>query len=119
MPAIFNELSFREDHLTWCGACHHNTAWVCACRFVLLLTKHPDYFFWLYIVYIALQGWLALLALVHYPHGSSLELKYAPDGFEYVVWLPAVVLPAWPCPAMPCLGIQLSCLHCWESHALR
>lgn len=55
------------------------------CRFVVILTEHPDYFFWLYIVYTALQGWLALLALVHFPHGSGLELKSAPEGFEYVV----------------------------------
>ncbi|KAK9792737.1 hypothetical protein WJX73_001757, partial [Symbiochloris irregularis] len=53
-------------------------------RFVIKLTESPDYFFYLYCVYAGLQGWLALLALVAFPGGSGLELKYAPDGFDYV-----------------------------------
>lgn len=63
----------------------YSKATACVPRFVVKLTDHPDYFFYLYCVYAGLQGWLALMALVAFPGGSGLELKYAPDGFDYVV----------------------------------
>ena len=42
-------------------------------RFVLLLAEERDYFFVMYCVLFAAEGWLALLALAHYPAQEHME----------------------------------------------
>ena len=52
------------------------------CRFVIILSEHRNYFFWLSVTNTGLQAWLALLALLHHPGRSGLE---ANDDAGYVV----------------------------------
>ncbi|CAL8468910.1 g8451 [Coccomyxa elongata] len=42
-------------------------------RFVLMLAEQHDYFFVLYIINFAAEGWLAILALFHYPSEDNME----------------------------------------------
>ncbi len=44
-----------------------------ASRFVLMLAEQHDYFFVLYIINFAAEGWLAILALLHYPSEDNME----------------------------------------------
>lgn len=44
-----------------------------ACRFVVLMAEQHDYFFILYIISFAAEGWLAVLALFHYPSEDNME----------------------------------------------
>ena len=52
------------------------------CRFVVILSQHRNYFFWLSVANTGLQGWLALLAVLHHPRRSGLEPN---DDSGYVV----------------------------------
>ena len=52
-------------------------------RFVLLLTERRDYFFYLYVVGVAGQLWLTLLALLHYPDAQHLEPVPGSDEAAY------------------------------------
>ena len=56
-------------------------------RFVLLLTERRDYFFYLYVVGVAGQLWLTLLALLHYPDAQHLEPVPGSDEAAYEVRL--------------------------------
>ena len=53
-------------------------------RFVVLLSNDHDYFFVLYIVYFVAQGWLALLALAHYP--GEQDLDPLPENISLIVY---------------------------------
>jgi len=50
---------------------------------VLLLTERRDYFFYLYVVGVAGQLWLTLLALLHYPDAAHLEPVPGSDEAAY------------------------------------
>ena len=54
-------------------------------RFVLLLTERRDYFFYLYVVGVAGQLWLTLLALLHYPDAQHMEPVPGSDEAAYEV----------------------------------
>ena len=54
---------------------------------MVLLSERKDYFFWLYVVYFALQGWLALMAAFFYPNTSSLVPNESTADFTYEVLL--------------------------------
>ena len=56
------------------------------CRFVVMLAKQHDYFFVLYVVKFAAEGWLAVLALFHHPSMEHTEpLPEDPDCRVYEV----------------------------------
>lgn len=44
------------------------------CRFVITMAEDYDYFFILYLVGFCMEGWLAMLALLHYPSDEHLEI---------------------------------------------
>ena len=52
---------------------------------MLLLTERRDYFFYLYVVGVAGQLWLTLLALLHYPDAQHLEPVPGSDEAAYEV----------------------------------
>ena len=54
---------------------------------MLLLTERRDYFFYLYVVGVAGQLWLTLLALLHYPDAQHLEPVPGSDEAAYEVGL--------------------------------
>ena len=55
-------------------------------RFVITMAEGYDYFFVLYIVGFCAEGWLAVLALLHYPSDEHLEaLPDDPDMLAYEV----------------------------------
>lgn len=54
---------------------------------MLLLTERRDYFFYLYVVGVAGQLWLTLLALLHYPDAQHLEPVPGSDEAAYEVRL--------------------------------
>lgn len=54
-------------------------------RFVLQRTEVYGYFFVMYITYVVLEFWLALLALFIYPSSASLEPLDAGVDDNYVV----------------------------------
>ena len=59
---------------------------MCFCRFVITMAEQHDYFFVLYIVGFCAEGWLAILALLHYPSDEHLEaLPDDPDVPVYEV----------------------------------
>ena len=59
---------------------------VLPCRFILLLAdRKSGYFFYLYVVYFALQAWLALLALFHYPDIPAMTPVDPNADFAYQV----------------------------------
>ncbi len=43
-------------------------------RFVITMAEDYDYFFILYLVGFCAEGWLAVLALLHYPSDEHLEI---------------------------------------------
>ena len=43
-------------------------------RFVITMSEDYDYFFILYLVGFCAEGWLAVLALLHYPSDEHLEI---------------------------------------------
>ena len=58
-------------------------------RFVVTMADDYDYFFILYLVRFCAEGWLALLALAHYPSDEHLEVL--PDDpnqqlYEVCIW---------------------------------
>ncbi len=62
---------------------------LCAHRFVVLLAKEHDYFFFLYIANFAAEGWLAILALFNYPSLENLEAQPEdPNNPVYEVCIP-------------------------------
>ena len=67
--------------------------WRPDCRFVVILSDQRGYFFWLFVAYTGFQAWLALLALLHHPGGSSVE---ANDDTGYVVCSLVASMPALP-----------------------
>ena len=55
-------------------------------RFVITMAEDYDYFFVLYITGFCAEGWLAVLALLHYPSDEHLEaLPDDPDMLAYEV----------------------------------
>lgn len=71
---------------------------------MLLLTERRDYFFYLYVVGVAGQLWLTLLALLHYPDAQHLEPVPGSDEAAYEVgFLKPCAMPlrsSWgACPA--------------------
>lgn len=54
-------------------------------RFVAILAERKDYFFYLYIVYFALEAILALLALFWYPSTNSMTAVESTIDFDYEV----------------------------------
>ena len=51
---------------------------------MVLLSDAHDYFFVLYVVYFAAQGWLAVLALAHYP--GEQDLDPLPENISLIVY---------------------------------
>lgn len=67
----------------------------CMCRFVIMMAEQYDYFFILYIVGFCAEGWLAVLALFHYPSDDHLEaIPDDPSLMLYEVSQPQIFLYA-------------------------
>ena len=64
------------------------------CRFVVTLTAKHDYFFYLYLAYVACQVLLAAIGLFHYPNDQSLQALDLPYQTEYSVSNRLLNLPA-------------------------
>ena len=54
-------------------------------RFIVILAEHKGYFYWLYIVYFALQAVLTLLALFWYPGMDSMTPVESTIDSDYQV----------------------------------
>ena len=70
---------------------------------MLLSEDHGDYFFVLYMVYFAAEGWLALLALAHYPSRDHME-QLPDDPFHPVDY---EVAPTHRCCLLRVLAVLL------------
>ena len=66
------------------------------CRFVVIMAEKKDYFFYLYVVYFAIQGYLTLLAVFWYPPRSSMTPVESTIDFDYQVpsVTPLYLIPA-------------------------
>jgi len=65
------------------------------------MAEKRDCFFFLYVVYFAIQAYLALLAIFWYPPRSSMTPVASPIDLDYQV-----------CTPTPSLAARASCMHC-------
>ena len=94
---------------------------------LVLLSDDHDYFFVLYVVYFAAQGWLAVLALAHYP--GEQDLDPLPENISLIVYEVPLFTPSTPVllPKATCaihlatpqasLGEAFCCCPAWKSSA--
>jgi hypothetical protein len=62
------------------------------------MAEKKDYFFFLYVVYFAIQAYLALLAVIWYPSRSSMTPVESTIDYDYQVDQPH---PPLPSPLLP------------------